>query len=230
MQCLSQEGPGTAKAPANPKLPSDKSFDIAKVHYLRKRLVSSQAYAKAYQAHCKGGSNEACEKRRESFLSKHCDRKTTSVFGGDVEISAYALTRNFICRVWELVEGAIHPSQEEFACTATATRSAHFLFSRTPNPEKHGEFLRSGHFDLLLPAENLPQGLKELEQFWPEHHPPLFRVPCPKNGHCLFYAMAFLDNLLSPSIAGERGDVSEDEWHLLATSSASESSSDGPYH
>ena len=192
--------------------------------------MSSQAYTKAHQAHCKGGSKEACEKRRRSFLSRDCDRQTTSVFGGDVEISAYALTRNIKCRVWELVEGRIHPHKEEFACTTSAVGNAHFLFSRTPDPEKHGEFLRNGHFDLLLPEENLPQGLRELEQFRPPEHPPLFRVPCPKNGHCLFYAMAFLDDLLSLTLTEEIGAViSEDEEHLLATSSASESSSDASY-
>ena len=226
LQCLSQEG----KAPTNPKPPSDKSFQITKVHDLRKRLVSSQAYTKAYQTHYKGGSEEACEKRRESFLSKDCDRSTTSVFGGDVEISAYALTRNFACQVWELAEDGIHPYPEKFACPTSAAKTAHFLFSRTPNPKKQGEFLRNGHFDLLLPEENLPQGHGELEQFWPEHHPPLFRVPCPKNGHCLFYAMAFLDDLLSPTMAEEIEDVSEDEGLLVATSSTSGSSSDASYH
>ena len=81
-----------------------------------------------------------------------------------------------------------------------------------------------------FPEENLPQGLRELEQFRPPEHPPLFRVPCPKNGHCLFYAMAFLDDLLSLTLTEEIGAViSEDEEHLLATSSASESSSDASY-
>lgn len=225
-QCLSQEKPKNAKAPG-PKLPCDKKFAISKVHGLRRRLVNSQAYTKAFQTHSQGGS---CEKRRDSFLSIK-QNQTTSIFGGDVEISAYALTRNFICHVWELKDGSIFPYPETFARTDSATQNAHFLFSRTPHPEQRGEFLRNGHFDLLLPQENLPQGLENLEKLCPPNSPPLYRVPCPKNGHCLFFGMAFLDDLLTPTISDVVGDeISEDEEHVIGTSTATEPSTDSSFH
>jgi hypothetical protein len=229
-QFLSQGDPGTVKAPANLILPCDKKFAIAKVHSLRMRLVNSQAYTKAFHTHCQGGTTDAINRRRSDFLSQECKRRTTSIFGGDVEISAYALTRNFVCRVWELQGDTIRPNEEKFACTTSATRGAHFLFSRTPNPEQRGEFLRNGHFDLLLPEEIVPQGLGSLQKFCPPNHPPLFRVPCPGNGHCLFFAMSFLDDLMTPTIVDADADaISEDERHIV-DSSPSGSSSESSYN
>lgn len=226
-QCLRRGGPRGAGGTST-KLPGD--IDLTKVHDLRRNLVSSQEYTKAFQTHSQAGTKEKVEERRASFLSKDCEGSTTSTFGGDVEISAYALTRNLACRVWVLQNGTIHPHQEVFACTGSAKKDAHFLFSRSANPEKSGEFLRNGHFDLLLPEEDLPQGLSNLQKFCPQNSPPLFRVPCPQNGHCLFAAMAFLDNLLTPSIVdGDQGEISDDEVHILELSTESDLSSDSTF-
>jgi hypothetical protein len=230
---LRQRGPSTVKAPANQKLPADQDFGIDKVHDLRKELVTSQTYLKAFQTHYHGGSVEACKARKDSFLSEECGRDTTSIFAGDVEVSAYALARHVKCRVWELRGDDIHPHGEEFACTDAPKKEVHFLFSQSPDPERPGESLRCGHFDLLLPEEDLPQGRGSLRKFCPQNAPPLFQVPCPKNGHCLFFAMAFLDELLAPTVVKEaQGSVTDEELAFLAESSESDasSSSDATFH
>ena len=210
--------------PAPPKLPSADN-NLNKVNNLRTRLVNTQAYNKAYRHHFPGSSDAAFQTRKKSFLSPTASGPTTSTFGGDVELSAYALTRNVVCRVWEPLGDSIQPMQEEFAHTESAHKGIHFLYTRKANPADPGELLRCGHFDLLLPEEDLPQEdpakSRPLQKFCPEGSPPLYRVPCPDNGHCLFFAMLYLDTLLKPTISEDVTEISDDEKFIIGTSSES---------
>ena len=212
-------GKRARKATTTPKHPSDTKFGFKSVCNFRKTIVKTKTYRKAFFFEAPGPDPSGrFEARKESFLHKDVDRLTTSTFGGDVEISAFALTRDFICNVWIPKGDTITLSDFEFARTQSAHKHVHFLFKQSQNPEKPGEPLRCGHFDVLLPIDDLPSFPAHTPRLKTDQGTELALIRCPDNGHCLFYAMTFLDQLYSPEIVDDVTESATENEALIVGS------------
>ena len=218
-------------------------MSVDSINVFRTALVKWEGYKIACQVDSdkKGEEFEAqFAKRQASFLGDFASCKTPSSFAGDPEISAFAFREGVRVLVLQR-QGELQVSDKKIIQPQQPDEWKHSFYLRYKQKKDKGrpgsgEPLRCGHFDVLVTEAQsgfLPVKIsKTIKWVDDEKGTRLGLIRAQNTGHCGFACLLFFKKLMTimTGANGSQGAISDNEAHIVGTSTESEDDDDSDYH